>query len=98
MFSYFERESGKLDNNCSRDLKFIKKIKEMQAKYYQEPALLMERFRTKIFDNEEDKHFAVIVHGDYYRNNVIFKDSQGEEPGAQIKMFDFQVSLLTKRP
>ena len=96
LYGYYERLSKDLDKESSKDLKCMEKIKIMKAKYYEEPALLMERIRTKIFDTEEDRNFAVILQGDYYRNNVVFKCPEEGEEGMQMKMFDFQVRFPLK--
>lgn len=39
-----------------------------------------------------DHDFAVILHGDYYRNNVMFKykNQHGKEVPVDLRMFDFQ--------
>ena len=47
---YCERQSNDLSTESSKDLKFMMRIQKMKAKYYEEPALLMESIRTEIFD------------------------------------------------
>lgn len=71
------------------DDKFVQDLENLRSKYAKEPLLLMEQFRK--IDN--DDIFSVILHGDYNRNNVLFKYDANEsyDNPTNVKMFDFQV-------
>lgn len=68
------------------DEKFNQDVKKIQKKYSAKPTQLMEDFLRK------DEPFSVILHGDYNRNNVLFKyeTDEGFENPIGVKMFDFQ--------
>uniref|UniRef100_A0A1A9WA04 CHK domain-containing protein n=1 Tax=Glossina brevipalpis TaxID=37001 RepID=A0A1A9WA04_9MUSC len=96
-FDYLERhkDDNIFDKSNEKDLKLIDNLKKLREKYFHEPCELLENLRTKVLISEEDNKFAVILHGDYNRNNVLFKyKNQGEEnvpdDVEDIKMFDFQ--------
>lgn len=59
----------------------------------------MERLITKLEDKEEDKQFGAILHGDYNRNNVLFKykplKENEEKMVENIKLIDFQVFFFS---
>ena len=69
--------------------KFVKDVKNFQSKYETEPIRLMESFL------KTDEVFSVILHGDYNRNNVLFKydKEDGFENPSSLKMIDFQVNM-----
>lgn len=69
-----------------KDEKFLKSLENMKPKIFGDFLELMENF-LRI-----DHDFAVILHGDYYRNNVMFKYEKvdGEEAPVDLRMFDFQ--------
>lgn len=66
---------------------FTKDVNNLKHKYGDNPMVLMENFRRV------DETFAVILHGDYYRNNVLFQydSNEGHDNPKDIKMIDFQV-------
>jgi Ecdysteroid kinase-like family len=65
---------------------FMESIRKFKELYSEKPLKLMESFLIN------DDNFAVILHGDYYRNNVLFqyKNAAGYENPIQLRMFDFQ--------
>jgi hypothetical protein len=65
---------------------FLDNVKKLKEKYEKKPLMLMERFLNK------DDTFSIILHGDYVRNNVLFKydSAEGFENPKSIKMYDFQ--------
>lgn len=65
---------------------FVADVKRLKKRYGTKLLLLMERFI------KNDDLFSIILHGDYTRNNVLFKYDQPEgfENPKGIKMFDFQ--------
>lgn len=97
IFEFYERklQSDTFDKKSSKDLKLIENMQQLKEKYFEEPTRLMESIRTKIEHTEEDRKFGAILHGDYNRNNVMFKykTQQGDqEPLVEdMKMIDFQV-------
>lgn len=103
LFEFFDRQidTNTFDRKSEKDLKLIECLLQMRKKYFQQPTELLERLRTKLDDNEEDKYFGAILHGDYNRNNVLFKyktskdQTKDEEKLVEdVKMIDFQVNVL----
>lgn len=69
--------------NYCNDVEFIKDIQQLKKVVGKKPVKLLDRFR-------ELDDFSVIVHGDYHRNNIMFKlNSSGS--AYDIRMIDFQV-------
>lgn len=68
------------------DKAFLKNLENLKKKINVNSLDLMEDFLRN------DHQFAVILHGDYYRNNVMFKyeDQGGKEVPIDLRMFDFQ--------
>lgn len=66
--------------------KFRKDIQELKSRYGNQPLDLMERFLR----NHET--YSVILHGDYNRNNVLFKyeNRQGQDIPIDLRLIDFQ--------
>lgn len=85
LFAYVE-ETPKHRKNP----KFLKDVENLKIKYGDEPIRLMETFL------QTDDVFSVILHGDYNRNNVLFKyeTEEGFENPLSLKMIDFQVNFL----
>lgn len=82
LFNYVA-QTPKYQNNQ----KFIKILETLKPKICDDFIGIMENF-LKV-----DHDFAVILHGDYYRNNVMFKYeniSSDEEVPTDLRMFDFQ--------
>lgn len=75
LFDYVFSQSG-------HDGKFIQDMHRLKAVVGDKPVKLMDRFR-KVDD------FAVIVHGDYHRNNVLFK-KVNNNCVSDMKIIDFQ--------
>lgn len=66
-----------------KDEKFLQDVQELKRVVATKPVKLLDRFR-------EIDQFAVIVHGDFNRNNLMFKyDRNGCIEG--MRMIDFQV-------
>lgn len=61
-------------------------VNKLHAKYIDKPSSLLQHFLA------ENADFDVIIHGDYNRNNVMFKynSKEGFENPQSVKMFDFQ--------
>ncbi|XP_075156520.1 uncharacterized protein LOC142229827 isoform X2 [Haematobia irritans] len=92
---FFEFFNRKVDTSSSQkktesDLKLITHLHKLKEKYFDEPTRLLERLRIKIEENDEDRKFGAILHGDYNRNNVLFKYSTEGEGIEDVKMIDFQ--------
>lgn len=68
------------------DKVFIQNLENLKQKIEEDFLEIMENFLRV------DHNFAVILNGDYYRNNVMFKYDQidGREVPVDLKMFDFQ--------
>lgn len=79
LFNYAEKTQ-------SNDRKFLKDLMSIKDQYLHRPAILMETLM------KTDEIFSIILHGDYNRNNVLFKfDSQSEnDDPKEIRMIDFQ--------
>ncbi|XP_062563887.1 uncharacterized protein LOC134226856 [Armigeres subalbatus] len=77
MFKYFESKKDQLNNNdIYGDIEMLKK------KYGDNPSQLMQRCLRR------DDVYSVILHGDYNRNNVLFKYEDGK--AVDVLMIDFQ--------
>lgn len=66
--------------------KFVADVKRFKEKCFNKPMKLMESFLKR------DETFSIITHGDYVRNNVLFKypGTEGFDEPIGIKMYDFQ--------
>ncbi|XP_055638318.1 uncharacterized protein LOC129776608 [Toxorhynchites rutilus septentrionalis] len=76
VFKYIDEHPESLDNE-----KFKKDIANLRDKYSDEPIRLMQKFLKR-------DEYSIILHGDYNRNNVLFKYEDGKP--VDIRMFDFQ--------
>lgn len=65
---------------------FVSNVRRFKEKYGTNPLVLMESILKR------DDVFSIILHGDYVRNNVLFKyeQSEGFKNPKGIKMYDFQ--------
>lgn len=65
---------------------FLADVDNFKRKFFATPMKQMEKFLKK------DDTFSLILHGDYVRNNVLFKyaGADGFENPKGIKMYDFQ--------
>lgn len=72
------------ENIKSKDLENV--ITRLYERYIDKPSSLLQEFLA------EDPDFDIIIHGDYNRNNVMFKypNDEGFENPSSMKMFDFQ--------
>jgi len=77
LFRYLDNNPDEIDNE-----RFAESVNLLKTKYFTTPEKLMERFlRT-------DNIFSVILHGDYNRNNVLFRYE--ENTAVDLKFIDFQ--------
>jgi hypothetical protein len=71
------------DNNSGNNLEIA--IMRLYEKYIKKPSLLLQEYL------KEDLEFDIIIHGDFNRNNVMFKyPTHEDESPTFVKMFDFQ--------
>lgn len=70
-----------IDQHTQYDVQFIQDINRLKEIVGDKPVKLLDRFR-QIDD------FAVITHGDYHRNNLLFRKINNRV--ANMKMIDFQ--------
>ncbi|XP_036339165.1 uncharacterized protein LOC118748676 [Rhagoletis pomonella] len=97
-YDFFDRkiDGNTFDKQSADDLKLIDRLRDLREKYNAEPTRLLEKIRTSVLDCEQDNRFGAILHGDYNRNNVLFRyeEMQGadetERKVADVKMIDFQ--------
>ncbi|XP_054728455.1 uncharacterized protein LOC129237622 [Anastrepha obliqua] len=96
LYDFFDRkiDGNTFDRQNANDVKLIERLRSLRAKYNDEPTRLLEKIRTCVLDCEEDKSFGAILHGDYNRNNVLFRYEEQigdeEQKVADVKMIDFQ--------
>ncbi|XP_062565106.1 uncharacterized protein LOC134227550 [Armigeres subalbatus] len=76
IFEYIDNHSSVLDND-----QFKTDMMQFRTIHGEEPIHLMQKFL-------ERNEFSVILHGDYNRNNVLFK-YENDKP-VDLRMFDFQ--------
>lgn len=76
IFKYVDKHPETLDND-----KFKSDFNALRSKHGDEPVHLMQKFL-------ERDDYSVILHGDYNRNNVLFKYENGKP--VDLRMFDFQ--------
>lgn len=80
LFEYLDRRPEELTSERMKE-----EVKVMREKFGKDPVALLELFR------EDDPAFSVILHGDYNRNNVLYKYSKDEpEVPVSLRMIDFQ--------
>lgn len=77
LFNYLDNNPDEIDSEL-----FAQNVKILKTKYGTTPAKLMDRFLRS------DNVFSVILHGDYNRNNVLFKYDQNT--AVDIRFIDFQ--------
>lgn len=65
---------------------FLEDVNNFKSKFFAEPMLQMEKYLKR------DDTFSIILHGDYVRNNVLFKygETDGFDNPKGVKMYDFQ--------
>ncbi|XP_073835721.1 uncharacterized protein [Musca autumnalis] len=90
-YDFFDRiiDTNTFDRKSNKDLKLIENLRKLREKYFAQPTKLMEKIRLGVEETEEDGKFAAILHGDYNRNNVLFKYNK-EGQVEDVKMIDFQ--------
>lgn len=78
IIEFYERQSI--------ETKYLKDFNNLK-KFQKNPTDLLQKFL------EDDKIFSIILHGDYNRNNVLFKypSPTGFSNPTAVKMFDFQL-------
>lgn len=81
LITYLDANPEEIDSD-----EFRKDIESLRKRCKSDPAKLMQRFLRN------DETFSVILHGDYNRNNVLFKhEMQGnEEVAVELRFIDFQ--------
>lgn len=77
LFNYLDSNPEEIDNDT-----FRKNLNFLRTEYGSAPIKLMERFLRS------DNMFSVISHGDYNRNNVLFKYE--ENTAVDLRFIDFQ--------
>lgn len=77
LFIYLDKNPEEIDNET-----FARNLKLLKTKYGKVPLKLMNRFL------QSDNIFSVILHGDYNRNNVLFKYQ--ENTAVDLRFIDFQ--------
>ncbi|XP_037047678.1 uncharacterized protein LOC119082299 [Bradysia coprophila] len=77
IWSYFDNNPKEIDNEI-----FGRNLNILRTKYSNDPMSLMNRFLRS------DNDFSVILHGDYNRNNVLFKYEQ--KTAVDLRFIDFQ--------
>lgn len=82
----FENVFGKKYYDDQEDEKFFKEVEQLKKVVGTRPVELLDRFR-------EVDQFAVIVHGDFNRNNLMFKYDQSGSV-QDMRMIDFQVQIF----
>lgn len=70
----------------NQEADFTTAVIKVYKKYINSPSMLLQEFL------DDDPTFNTIIHGDYNRNNVMFKYEldEGFEDPVSVKMFDFQ--------
>nr|XP_019565410.2 uncharacterized protein LOC109433437 [Aedes albopictus] len=76
IYEYIDKHPNVLDSD-----QFKTNMTKLRSKYEEQPIQLMQKFL-------ERNEFSVILHGDYNRNNVMFKYENGKP--VDLRMFDFQ--------
>ncbi|XP_058452726.1 uncharacterized protein LOC131431180 [Malaya genurostris] len=76
IFQYLEKHPNLLDSK-----QFKLDMTNLKNKYAKEPIHLMQKFLKR-------DEYSVILHGDYNRNNVLFKYENGKP--TDLRMIDFQ--------
>lgn len=74
-----------------RSAAFLRDVDNLERRFGANPVALLEHLRR------DDAAFSVIQHGDYNRNNVLFRYARAEETATfdnpqDVRMLDFQVS------
>lgn len=97
-FEYYDRLKLKKSIEVD-DEKLEFNLKKLREKYYKDPTKLLESIREDFKLNSSDSNFAAILHGDFNRNNVLFRYKQlpsEEKYDSNIPtdavMIDFQVN------
>lgn len=76
IYEYLAKHPDELNSE-----QFTVDMEKLRDKYGKEPIHLMQKFLQR-------DEFSVILHGDYNRNNVLFKYENGRP--VDLRMFDFQ--------
>ncbi|XP_055904415.1 uncharacterized protein LOC129940178 isoform X2 [Eupeodes corollae] len=88
-FDYFNRcKKNLISKDNSHDIQLENNINRLYTKYGKTPTKLLEFIRT--IHNENDKKYAAILHGDFNRNNVMFKYEGDDSNPKDCKLIDFQ--------
>jgi Ecdysteroid kinase-like family len=73
-------------NSTDQNPEYKAAVIKVYQKYIERPSAILQQFL------DDDPDFNIIIHGDYNRNNVMFKydSAEGFENPISVKMFDFQ--------
>lgn len=73
-------------NSSEQTKDYTSAVQKLRDKYINKPSMLLQNCLI------EDEVFDTIIHGDYNRNNVMFKygSPEGYDDPLFVKMFDFQ--------
>lgn len=78
LFAYVKRKPDSIQGTMKQELNAIR------TRFLDEPSAFLEMFR------EDDPLFSVILHGDYNRNNVLYKYNEETGDPEELRMIDFQ--------
>ncbi|XP_053671083.1 uncharacterized protein LOC128721365 [Anopheles nili] len=78
IYRYLDAHTEELDTAS-----FKKDVEHLRQRYGESPIQMMQNLLQR------DEVFSVILHGDYNRNNVLFRTNSSGQP-TSLKMFDFQ--------
>lgn len=88
-FEFFERcKTSLISPENSDDMRLEYNINKLHSKYGSNPTRLLEFIRS--INDADDEKYAAILHGDFNRNNVMFRYEKGGENPKDCKMIDFQ--------
>lgn len=71
-----------------RSAAFLQDVDNLDRRYGKNPVALLEHL------GRNDNVFSVIQHGDYNRNNVLFKYVEEASSPTDVRMLDFQVTYI----
>ncbi|XP_034118257.1 uncharacterized protein LOC117577528 [Drosophila albomicans] len=74
-----------LQSDGENDVKFAAKLEQLRSRYFEQPTEILEHIRT----DSQSSNFSTFLHGDFNRNNVLFREDEGGKVD-NIKMIDFQ--------
>lgn len=88
-FDYYDRcKDSLISLKNDDDVELDKNINKLRNKFGKSPTKLLEFIRT--IKDEDDRKYAAILHGDFNRNNVMFRYEEGDDRPKDCKLIDFQ--------